>query len=127
MSEPLYGYSVKDITQLEVEIEEHKRKRNTFIVIGSIIAGIAIIAAIVMGVFLINNVIKNGVPQNREAKLMELVYDLILSILGLIGSGGEAIAVAGGVTNHVKAKRKSNIVRYLKKIKEENQIETEQY
>ena len=51
--EPLYGYSVKDITQLEVEIEELKRKRNTCIIIGSIIGGIAIIAMIVLLVLFI--------------------------------------------------------------------------
>lgn len=117
-NEPLFGYSIKDITQLEVEVERLKRKRNICIIIGSIIAGLAIIAAIFFGVKAINGMLK--ATSTKEINNIDLVADLIFAGLEIIASAGEAIAIAGGVTSHVKAKRRESIVRNLKQIKKEN-------
>lgn len=116
--EPLYGYSVKDITQLEVEIEELKRKRTICIVIGAIIAGIAVIAGVVFGARAIMDVINASTVQ--EIKEKDLLVNIVLTVLELIATGGEALAIAGGVTSHVKAKRREAIVANLKRIKSEN-------
>ena len=117
-NEPLFGYSIKDITQLEVEVEQLKRKRNICIIIGSIIAGLAIIAAIFFGVRAINNLLK--ATSSQEIKNIDIVFNLVFAVLEIIASAGEAIAIAGGVTSHVKAKRRESIVRNLKQIKKEN-------
>ena len=117
-NEPLFGYSIKDITQLEVEVERLKRKRNICIIIGSIIAGLAIIAAIFFGVKAINGMLK--ATSTKEINNIDLVANLIFAVLEIIASAGEAIAIAGGVTSHVKAKRREGIVRNLKQIKKEN-------
>ena len=117
-NEPLFGYSIKDITQLEVEVEQLKRKRNICIIIGSIIAGLAILAAIFFGAKAINDVIK--ATSSQEIKNIDIVFDLVFAVLEIIVGAGEAIAIAGGVTSHVKAKRRESIVRNLKRIKKEN-------
>ena len=119
--EPLYGYSVKDITQLEVEIEELKRKRNTSIIIGSIIGGIAIIAMIVLLVLFIKECdVALAARDTSGLRQKEALYKIGISLLGLVGSAGEAIAVAGGVSNGVKAKRRQAILTRLKQIKKES-------
>ena len=118
--EPLYGYSVKDITQLEVEIEELKRKRNTSIIIGSIIGGIAIIAMVVLLVLFIKECdVALAARDTSGLRQKEALYKIGISLLGLVGSAGEAIAVAGGVSNGVKAKRREAILRRLKQVKKE--------
>lgn len=119
--EPLYGYSVKDITQLEVEIEQLKRKRNTSIIIGSIIGGIAIIAMIVLLVLFIKECdVALAARDTSGLRQKEALYKIGISLLGLVGSAGEAIAVAGGVSNGVKAKRRQAILTRLKQIKKES-------
>lgn len=119
-NEPTFGYSIQDIGQLEVEIDELKRKRNTSIIIGSIIAGIAIIFMIVILVLFIRDAQAAASAKDvSDLKRKQVIYDLGLSVLGLIGSAGEAIAVAGGVSNGVKAKRRQAIVKRLKQIKKE--------
>lgn len=119
--EPLYGYSVKDITQLEVEIEQLKRKRNTSIIIGSIIGGIAIIAMIVLLVLFIKECdVALAARDTSGLRQKEALYKIGISLLGLVGSAGEAIAVAGGVSNGVKAKRRQPILTRLKQIKKES-------
>lgn len=119
--EPLYGYSVKDITQLEVEIEQLKRKRNTSIIIGSIIGGIAIIAMIVLLVLFIKECdVALAARDTSGLRQKEALYKIGISLLGLVGSAGEAVAVAGGVSNGVKAKRRQAILTRLKQIKKES-------
>lgn len=117
-NEPLYGYSIKDITQLEVEIERLKRKRNICIIVGSIIAGLGIIGAIFFGVRAISDLIK--ATSSQEIKNIDIVFDLVFAVLEIIVVAGEAIAIAGGVTSHVKAKRRESILNRLKQIKREN-------
>lgn len=119
--EPLYGYSVKDITQLEVEIEQLKSKRNTSIIIGSIIGGIAIIAMIVLLVLFIKECdVALAARDTSGLRQKEALYKIGISLLGLVGSAGEAIAVVGGVSNGVKAKRRQAILTRLKQIKKES-------
>ena len=118
--EPIFGYSVQDIGQLEVEIDELKRKRNTSIIIGSIIGGIAIITMIVLLVLFIKECDAALTARDTSGlRQKEALYKIGLSLLGLVGSAGEAIAVAGGISNGVKAKRRQTIVKRLKQIKKE--------
>lgn len=118
--EPIFGYSVQDIGQLEVEIDELKRKRNTSIIIGSIIGGIAIFAMIVLLVLFIKECdIALAARDTSGLRQKEALYKIGISLLGIVGSAGEAIAVAGGVSNGVKAKRRQAILTRLKQIKKE--------
>ena len=121
-NQPVFGYSVQDIPQLEVEVEQLKHKRNTMIIIGATIAGIAIVCAIAIFVVFLKDF--GGVINNREAieelRKKEIWYDLGFSVLALMETAGQAIALAGGITNGIKAKKRAGIVKRLKEMQNAN-------
>lgn len=121
-NQPVFGYSVQDIPQLEVEVEQLKHKRNTMIIIGATIAGIAIVCAIAIFVVFLKDF--GGAINNREAaeelRNKEIWYDLGFSVLALMETAGQAIALAGGITNGIKAKKRAGIVKRLKEMQNAN-------
>ena len=124
MENGILGYSVKDISYLEGKAEEFKRKRNICIIIGVTIAAIAIIGGIFAVYYMLRynfDMINSSLTyaERNELARKAALWEVVLSLFGVVEAGGDALALSGGITNHIKGKRRLEIARQLKALKRE--------
>ena len=125
--ETVNGYTINDKQKLQAEIESFRKKKNTCIIVGVIIAAISIIIMIVIASTVLaqaNTMMANPGAYDsadvEELKKKAAVAKLVISFLGFGEGAGNIIAIAGGVSNGVKMKNRQNTLRRLETLEAEN-------
>lgn len=122
--ETINGYSINDKSRLQAEIEQFRKKRNTALAVGITLTVVAILGIIIVAVTMgyqayeiareANN---SGRPISREDAMGQLTGLVALMYLFVFMEPvGNAIALAGGISNHVKMKNRMNTLQRLKNI-----------
>ena len=132
--ETVNGYTINDKQKLQAEIESFRKKKNTCIIVGVIIAAISIIIMIVIASTVLaqaNTMMANPGAYDSadvdELKKKAAVAKLIISFLGFGEGAGNIIAIAGGVSNGVKMKNRQNTLRRLETLEAENPETTTEF
>ena len=122
--ETINGYSINDKSRLQAEIEQFRKKRNTALAVGITLTVIAIMGVIIVAVVMVNQAYEiardasnSGHPISAEEAMGQL-YGLValMYLFGFMEPVGNVIALAGGISNHVKMKNRMNTLQRLKNI-----------
>ena len=122
--ETINGYSINDKSRLQAEIEQFRKKRNTALAVGITLTVIAIMGIIIVAVIMgyqayeiASDARNSGHPISAEEAMGQL-YGLValMYLFGFMEPVGNVIALAGGISNHVKMKNRMNTLQRLKNI-----------
>ena len=122
--ETINGYSINDKSRLQAEIEQFRKKRNTALAVGITLTVVAILGIIIVAVTMgyqayeiASEANNSGHPISAEEAMGQL-YGLValIYLFGFMEPVGNAIALAGGISNHVKMKNRMNTLQRLKNI-----------
>ncbi len=122
--ETINGYSINDKSRLQAEIEQFRKKRNTALAVGITLTVVAILGIIIVAVIMgcqayeiARDANNSGHPISAEEAMSQL-YGLValMYLFGFMEPVGNVIALAGGISNHVKMKNRMNTLQRLKNI-----------
>ena len=122
--ETINGYSVNDKSRLQAEIESFRRKRNTALGVGITMSVIAIIAVIIVVAVLFNQAYEYAQAAAEhggsvsEAEIMAQFGGTIalIYLFAFMETAGNIIALAGGISNHVKMANRRRTLERLRNL-----------
>ena len=123
--ETINGYSVNDKSRLQAEIDSFRRKRNTALGVGITMSVVAIVAIIIIVVALMSQVydyaaeaasgpggsISESEIMTKFAGQIALIY-----LFAFVETAGNIIALAGGISNHVKMANRRRTLERLRNL-----------
>ena len=123
--ETINGYSVNDKSRLQAEIESFRKKRNTALGVGITMSVVAIVAIIIIVVALVSQVydyaaeaasshggsISESEIMTKFAGQIALIY-----LFAFVETAGNIIALAGGISNHVKMANRRRTLERLRNL-----------
>lgn len=123
--ETINGYSVNDKSRLQAEIENFRKKRNTALGVGITMSVVAIIAIIVIVAILMSQAYEYGkelAEQGRrsvsESEIMNHFAGQValIYLFAFVETAGNIVALAGGISNHVKMANRRRTLERLKSL-----------
>lgn len=118
--ETINGYSVNDKSRLQAEIEQFRRKRNTALGVGISMSAIAIVAIIIVATILVNQAYEyaqsHGSVSESELYSAFMGQIALIYLFGFVETAGNIIALAGGISNHVKMANRRRTLERLKNL-----------
>lgn len=119
--ETIDGYSVNDKSRLQAEIEQFRRKRNTALGVGISMSAIAIIAIIIVVAILVNQTYEYALQQSSPVTETEIIAKFagtiaLIYLFAFVETAGNIIALAGGISNHVKMANRRRTLERLRNL-----------
>ena len=123
--ETINGYSINDKSRLQAEIENFRRKRNTCLGVGITMSVISIIAIIIVFVVLFNQTFEyaqQAASSGRDSVSENELYSVFMGqialiyLFGFVETAGNIIALAGGISNHVKMANRRRTLERLRNL-----------
>lgn len=122
--ETINGYSVNDKSRLQAEIEQFRKKRNTSLGVGITMSVIAIIAIIVCAALMTQQMMaiaEDAASHHETLTESELIsqvlgFYLLIVLFGFVETTGNIVALAGGISNHVKMANRRRTLERLRSL-----------